>query len=272
MWRYLKSAFLVGVDTPGLGRLPINVLIASAFAILGFAEPALWLIGLAGETAFVSALAFNPRFQKYVQAQQVQSNKLDDDSRRRALVQMLEPDARRRLSDLADKCERVISVYQSQQAEDYIIDSNQDALRNLQWVYLKLLVARHHLLSPASNESEDTLRKKVAALEHEVQESDQPDSLRQSRSATLSILKKRLGNFQRREQTLEEIESDLTRIEAQVDLVLENATMQGKPQTITTDIELASDLIGVGAFGDDESAITALDRKYSAHKSAQTET
>ncbi len=71
---------------------------------------------------------------------------------------------------------------------------------------------------------------------------------------------------------MEEIESDLTRIEAQVDLVLENATMQGKPQTITTDIELASDLIGVGAFGDDESAITALDRKYSAHNPKQTET
>ena len=65
MWRYLKSAFLVGIDVPALGRLPINVLVATGFGILGFAEPAFWLAGIALETAFVSTLAFNPRFQKY---------------------------------------------------------------------------------------------------------------------------------------------------------------------------------------------------------------
>ena len=42
--------------------------------------------------------------------------------------------------------------------------------------------------------------------------------------------------------------------------------MQSKPQTISTDIELASDLLGAGVFGDDESAISALDRKYSVQK------
>lgn len=271
MWRYLKSAFLVSVDVPSLGRLPMNVLLASAFAILGFAEPALWLAGLATEAALVSYLAFNPRFQKYVQAQQLQSVKSDDESKRRALVQMLEPEARRKLTDLAAKCDRVLAVFQSQQAEDYIVESNGEALNNLKWVYLKLLVARHHLLAPG-NDGEDSLRVKISELQKELQETDQPDSLRQSRSATLAILNKRLVNIQRREQTLEEIESDLTRIEAQVDLVLENATMQGKPQTITTDIELASDLIGMGAFGEDELAITALDRKYSGQRAKQTET
>ena len=71
-------------------------------------------------------------------------------------------------------------------------------------------------------------------------------------------------NIHRRQQTLEEINSDLTRIEAQIDLILENATMQSKPQTISTDIELASDLLGADIFGDDQVAVTALDRKYAA--------
>ena len=48
--------------------------------------------------------------------------------------------------------------------------------------------------------------------------------------------------------------------------------MSAKLQTISTDIELASDLLGAGVFGEDESAITALDRKYSAQKPAARET
>ena len=47
--------------------------------------------------------------------------------------------------------------------------------------------------------------------------------------------------------------------------------MQTKPQTISTDIELASDLLGAGVFGDDESAISALDRKYSSQKAPMRE-
>jgi hypothetical protein len=37
-------------------------------------------------------------------------------------------------------------------------------------------------------------------------------------------------------------------------------------------LELASDLLGAGVFGEDESAISALDRKYSVHKTPQRET
>ena len=56
------------------------------------------------------------------------------------------------------------------------------------------------------------------------------------------------------------MESDLTRVESQVDLILDNAAMQGKPQTISTDLELASDLVSGGMFGDAESAVADLDR------------
>jgi hypothetical protein len=38
--------------------------------------------------------------------------------------------------------------------------------------------------------------------------------------------------------------------------------MQGKPQTISTDLQLASDLVSGGLFGDAESAVADLDRDY----------
>jgi hypothetical protein len=272
VWHYIKSAFFVRVEVPVLGPLPINALLATAFAILGFAQPAFWLLGIAVETVVIAGLAFDPRFQNYVQAQQVQIAKDDDETNRQQLIKILDRDAQDRRTLLSSKCERVVDVFRSQQAEEYIIDSNRDALNSLKWVYLKLLVARHHLLAPTAEDTEATLEQKIAAIDQELAAPDEPDSLRQSKAATRSILKKRLANIRRRAQTIEEIDSDLTRIEAQVDLILENATMQSKPQTISSDIELASDLLGAGVFGEDESAISALDRKYSTHKPPVRET
>jgi hypothetical protein len=261
VWRYLKSAFFVSVDVPGLGRIPVNALGVAGFAILGFAQPALWLLGLAIEAAVVPSLAFSPRFQRVVDSQSLEQSQGDAEKKRQALVKLLEAGAQQRLWGLAKKCNQVLDVYRSQQAEDYIIDSNDQALKNLEWVYLKLLVARHHLLSPSS-ETEETLEKKIQEFESDLREADESESLRQSKTATLTILKKRLATMRKKQQALEEIDSDLTRIDNQVDLILENATVQGKPQTITADIELASDLLGGSVFGEDENVISHLEQTY----------
>jgi hypothetical protein len=266
--RYLKSAFFVGVDVPGLGRVPVNVLGACAFGILGVVQPAFWLLGIGLEAGVLTALAFNPRFQKYVDAESLQVSQGDAEQKRQSLINILDAQARNRLSSLSEKCARVLDVYSSQQTENYIVDSNEQALKTLQWVYLKLLVAQHHLQAPANHSTENDLESKIKELERDLRDPAETDSLRQSKSATIEILKKRLANMRRREQSLEEIESDLTRIENQVDLILENATIQGKPSTISTDIELASDLLGGSVFGDDESAVSDLERVYSPVRSS----
>lgn len=271
MWRYLKSAFFVTVDVPSLGRIPVNVLAATAFGILGFAQPAFWLLGLAVEAAVVPALAFNPRFQRIVEAQSLEQSQSSAGQQRQALVKLLEASAQRRLWDLAKKCNQILDVYRTQQTEQYIIDSNDQGLKNLEWVYLKLLVARHHIMNQ-TNETEQSLDKKIQELVNDLRDGEETEALRQSKAATLNILQKRLATMHKKQQTLEEIESDLTRIDNQVDLILENATVQGKPQTISVDIELASDLLGGSVFGDDESAINALDNTYARQKpSAQKE-
>jgi hypothetical protein len=268
VWRYLKSAFFVSVDVPSLGRIPVNVLAATAFGILGFAQPAFWLLGLAIEAAVVPALAFNPRFQRVVEAESLERSQGNADQQRQALVKLLEAGAQKRLWDLAKKCNQILDVYRTQQTEQYIIDSNDQALKNLEWVYLKLLVARHHLMNPSS-ETEESLDKKIQELDKDLRDGEETESLRQSKIATLHILKKRMATMHKKQQTLEEIESDLTRIDNQVDLILENATVQGKPQTISADIELASDLLGGSVFGDDESAINALENTFARQKPSE---
>jgi hypothetical protein len=262
VWRYLKAAFLVGVDVPSLGRIPVNALAAAGFFILGFGHPGFWFLGLAAEAAIVPALAFNKRFQNVVNAEDRQLSDGDSQAKRLSLIQTLPVEYRKRLSDLDRKCAKVIEVYQNAQAEVFLVDTNRDALDNLKWVYLKLLIARYHLLTAGTDDTPQSLEKKINSLQQELQDTDETPALRQSKAATLDILKRRLGNIQRREESLEEVESDLTRVESQVDLILDNAAMQGKPQTISTDLELSSDLVSGGMFGDAESAVADIDRDY----------
>ena len=262
MWRYLKAAFLVGVEVPALGRVPLNALAAAGFLILGIGHPGFWFLGLAAEAAVVPSLAFSRRFQKLVDAEDRQLSSDDSQSKRKSLVKLLPGDCQSRLANLEKRCEKVLEVYRNAQAEEFLIDTNRDALENLKWVYLKLLVARYHLMTAGTEDTPQSLARKIHSLEGEMQHSGESAALRQSKAATLDILKRRLANIQRREQSLEEVESDLTRVESQVDLILDNAAMQGKPQTISADIELASDLVGGGIFGDAESTVADLDQDY----------
>ncbi len=262
MWRYLKAAFLVGVDVPALGRLPVNALAAAGFAIMGFADPGFWWLGAGLETLFLFALSTNSRFQKVADAIDRQGSAADTDTRLLELGRSLPTDYQRRLADLGGKCARILEIYQSSHADDFLLDTNRDALDRLHWLYLKLLVARHHLLTTASGENEASLAKRIAELEKELERPTDSEALRASKAATLEILKQRFNNSRRKVQTLEELDSDLVRIEAQADLILENVSMQGKPQTLSSDIQLASDLVGGTMFGDSETTIADLDRSY----------
>jgi hypothetical protein len=250
------------MQVPALGRVPVNALAAVGFLILGFGHPGFWFLGLAAEAAIVPTLAFNKRFQRVVDAEDRELSDGDSQAKRASLVQLLPADYKKCLSDLDRKCDKVIEVYRNAQAEEFLIDTNRNALENLKWVYLKLQVARFHLLTAGTDDTPQSLEKKIDALEQDVQDSKETTALRQSKAATLDILKRRLANIQRREQSLEEVESDLTRVESQVDLILDNAAMQGKPQTISTDIELASDLVSGEMFGDAGSTVADLDRDY----------
>ena len=47
---------MAGVDVPGLGRLPLNLMLMAGFAIAGFINPGLWFVGLGLEAAVLFTL------------------------------------------------------------------------------------------------------------------------------------------------------------------------------------------------------------------------
>ena len=265
MLDYLKRAFWVGWIVPGLGRLPVNALAVLGFGILGFGHPAFWLLGAGLETAFLASVASHPRFQKLVEIEKRRLASTGAEQGRQELVRKLDPQARRRLAVLEEKCSRVLQVSEDAQAGDFELESSHEALERLRWIYLKLLVARHHLEASRLATSEAALKRKIADLEREASSGEASASLRSSRAATLKILQQRLQNLVRCEQTLREIDSDLARIEAQVDLALESATVRGGGEGVSANIELASQILDDGLyFGDAETAVLALDEAYAA--------
>ena len=262
MWRYLKAAFLVRVDVPGLGKVPVNALAAAGMANLGFVEPSIWLAAIGIETAVVSTLAFNPRFQKLVEARTSDRVLEDNNAKRVALIAALPEELRARLGALQQTSARILSIYQTLGIEPELLHGTESSLDKLQWIYLKLLIARTHLTRELGAESESSLEQRIQQMQQGSAQSEPSTALQRSQEATLAILRRRLENLQNRDSILCENDSDLSRIEAQVELMRENAAIEGKPASVETEIELASDLVSGGMFGDAESTVADLDRDY----------
>ena len=262
MFRYLKAAFWASPEVAGLGRLPANVLLLAGFAILGFGHPGFWLLGLALEGAYLYALTTSARFRHLVDSERLHLSESSAEQERLALVTKLSPESRDRLEKLTAKCARVMPLEREAQVEDFLVEANREALRKLEWLYLKVLIAQQTLWALDADGAECELLRKVEVLRSEVRADRLSRSLRESKEATLHILEQRLANLERREQSLAEIESDLTRIEAQVDLAVDNAGMRGKTEAISANISLVSQMLDDSIYGDSGQSIAALDRTF----------
>jgi len=262
VFRYLQAAFWAAPEVAGLGRLPANVLLLAGFAILGFGHPGFWLLGLALEGAYLYALTNSARFRTLVDAQRLHLSESSVEQERQTLVAKLSPEARGRLENLSAKCARVGQLERDAQVEEFLVEANRDALRKLEWLFLKVLIAQQNLRLLDAEGTSRELHRKAEVLRSEVQADRLSRSLRESKAATLRILEQRLANLDRREQSLAEIDSDLTRIEAQIDLAVDNAGMRGKSEAISANIDLVSQMLDDSVYGDSGQSIAALDRTF----------
>ena len=265
MLEYLKKAFWAGPSVPGLGRLPVNALAVLGLMILGLGHPAFWLLGAGLETAYLATLASHPRFQRLVDAQRRSQTAAQAEAGRQELIAKLDAQARKRLAVVEEKRERILQLARESGAGAFELESQRDALDRMTWIYLKLLVGRHHLEASQVHASEADLKRKTAELERNLATAGDSTSLRESQAATLKILQQRLSNLGRFEQTLKQVDSDLARIEAQVDLALENAGLLGSGASVTANLELAGQILDDELyFGDSAPAVLALDEAYGA--------
>jgi hypothetical protein len=143
-------------------------------------------------------------------------------------------------------------------------------LNRFQWIFLKLLVAQHYLNDAGTETSPEEIQAKIDQLEHDLKRIDITRTLRGSKEGTLRILQQRLANLNRRAESNAEMESDLGRVEAQVDLALESATMQGQAEVISANVELTSHLFDSSSFGDLSATVDAMDQSFAETKTSAT--
>jgi len=260
MIRALKAAFFLRYPIAGLGAVPINLIGVACFGLLGFRNHGFWFAGAGLETAYLATLATNWRFQRWVNAQASFEESGDVEAKRLALLKQLAPPDRLAMERLSGRCDRIVSLWRAH--DEVVVQSNLGALRDLQWVYLKLLLAKRHLLGSEGDADGRALANDIQALERELAEARLSTAARESKRATLDLLKRRAVNIVRRRQTLDEIGSDLARVEQQVALVLENTTLEGKPQAVSADLNLASQLLDGSYFGSSADDIAAVDAVY----------
>jgi hypothetical protein len=268
--RYLSEAFWAKVEVPYLGAIPFNIVGLAAFALLGFGESAFWPLGAGLEAAYLFVLSTNPRFRNVVDARGKVAVEQSAEAQRAALLSRLNPAQKQRLGALETKCQRIVQIYQDQQVNEFTVSSNTDALNRLQWSFLKLLVAQHYLVDGSTDTSPEEIRAKIHQLENDLKRTGITRTLRDSKEGTLRILQQRLTNLNRRGESNAEIESDLGRVEAQVDLALESATMQGQAEVISANIELTSHLLDSSSFGDLSATVDAMDQSFAETKTSTT--
>jgi hypothetical protein len=261
MIRALKAAFLLRFPLRGLGEVPLNLIGVACFGLLGFGNAGFWFAGLGLETLYLASLATHPRFQRWAEVQGRSQEQVDVEAKRESLLQQLAPADQAAVQRLSALCRRIEALWET---HDYFVaQSNRQALRDLQWLYLKLQIVRQHVTGSDTEADEGKLRADMARLERELSGASQSQASRESKAATLELLRQRARNFERRRQTLDEIGSDLARIEAQVALVLENTSLEGAPAAISADLDLASQLLDGSHFGVSAPDIAALDAAYS---------
>jgi hypothetical protein len=268
--RYLSEAFWAKMEVPYLGSIPFNIIGLAAFALLGFGEPAFWPLGAGLEAAYLFVLSTNPRFQNVIDARGKVAVEQSAEAQRAALLSRLNLAQKHRLGALEAKCQRILQIYQDQQVNEFTISSNSDALKRFQWIFLKLLVAQHYLNDGSTDTSVDDIQAKIQQLENDLKLSGLTRTLRDSKEGTLRILQQRLTNLNRRAESNAEIESDLGRVEAQVDLALESATMQGQAEVISANVELTSHLLDSSSFGDLSATVDAMDQSFAEPNKPRT--
>lgn len=123
-----------------------------------------------------------------------------------------------------------------------------EGLGRLLWVYLRLLVTRQAITrilrgSGGSQDESAGLDERIANLQSRLQETLTED-LRKSIMGQVEILQQRLARRREAKDKLAFLDSELTRIQEQVELVREQAVLSADPETLSKRIDEVTATLG----------------------------
>lgn len=223
LWDYVKGAFNARVKVKGLGGVPVNWLALGGIGVASVVLPALLPIGLGLELAYLAATSHNHRFRKVLDGQELLKERESWEERRRELSARLSPESAKRLSALERRCALLTGGAAGLAAP---IDAvRQGSVDRLVWIYVRLLQAQEAIRRQASGDVRRRVELELKSKELELEglAAGGGEPVRKSLESTIAILRRRMENLKAAEDKLRYIDSELTRIEQQVELLIEES-------------------------------------------------
>jgi len=234
---YVKAAFGWRSRVPLLGHLPLNVLAVAGFAILGLGNPGFWLLGLAYEAAYLFLMAGNQRFQALVQGTRLLQERQVWQSKQNVIFANLDRQSQQRYLALTQECLQILKNTETLSTKPASEDLRSGGLNQLAWLFLKLLYSKIKIRGITEQVTRAELEAEIKAIADKLAKESEASAIYRSLQGTLDIQKKRLENLVRADETLKVIDAELDRIEKQVTLLNEEASMASDPDTVTVRLD-----------------------------------
>ena len=208
--------------------LPPNWIALAAVGLLGFfVHPGLLLVGAGLEIGYLVALTSSRRFRALVDAQQPLPALPD---RRGALVRQLDADALAQHEALEERCRAILALNRDGEG---LLQQQDEQLRQLCWLHLRLLAARKAVQTVADTGTEDRreLERKLRDLEKRRTQFTGlggitgTDDLALSLDGQISILTTRLSQFDEARNRLAYLDAEIERLRQQAELIREQSLL-----------------------------------------------
>lgn len=234
---YVKAAFSWRYRVPGMGHLPLNVLALVGFGILGLGHPAFWLLGLAFEAGYLTMMSGDPRFQKLVQGRKLMAERQLWQAKQTNLFDSLDQESQARYRSLVEVCHQIIKSARSLGGVSAMDDLRDEGLNQMAWMFLRLLYTKIRTRSITESVKASELEEEIKRMTEQLAKEADGSAMHRSLAGTLEIQRKRLENLNRAGDSLKVLEAELNRIEKQVRLLSEEASMSSDPETLTVRLD-----------------------------------
>jgi hypothetical protein len=236
---YIKAAFHQKVDFAGLGPMPVNKMLLGVAAVLGFWNPGFWFLGIAAEGLYLWLAANNKHYQKVIQASLLTVRKEILGEKHSLVLKSLDSPSLQRYDRLAENCSGILKITGSEQPDSATgsKDLRISGLNRLLWMFLKLLSSRLRIIEIVKQTSEEELEKEIREISEKLPGVPDNSPLHRSLQGTLDIQKRRMDNYHKAQESLMVIESELDRIEKQVTLLREEASVSSDPELVSVRLD-----------------------------------
>lgn len=235
---YLREAF--NARPWGMFLAP-NWVGLTAFGLLGFVNHGFWILGAGVELGYLHFLISNSRFRQWVDSlHSGEENKAWEEKVAERGSRLL-PENARRFQGLQERCQSILTSQQTL-GPSADLQGQSENLGKLAWIYLGLLQTKQTLENVVAQTGDAPL-KKMRGVEKQLQD-ETDETLRRSLEGQLQILKQRVATQQQGRDKIEFLDSELSRIEEQVELIREQSLLGSDPSGVSHRIDEVASTLG----------------------------